>query len=72
MFDFSAAALLAGGAASMALFLAGLAASHGGAVSEVRRGGRQRGEGEGGGASPGPVRRGLPAALHPAASTQPC
>lgn len=36
LFDFSAAALVAGGATSMALFLAGLAASHGGAAPEVR------------------------------------
>lgn len=34
LFDFSAAALAAGGATSLALFLAGLAASHGGAVAE--------------------------------------
>lgn len=36
LFDFSAAALVAGGAASLGLFLAGLAASHGGATPEVR------------------------------------
>ena len=36
LFDFSAAALVAGGLASMGLFLAGLAASHGGGTPEVR------------------------------------
>jgi hypothetical protein len=36
LFDFSASALLAGGITSMVLFLAGLAASHGGATAEVR------------------------------------
>ena len=37
LFDFSAAALVAGGLTSLALFVAGLAASHGGAAPEVRR-----------------------------------
>jgi hypothetical protein len=35
LFDFSASALAAGGVTSLALFLAGLAASHGGATPEV-------------------------------------
>lgn len=34
LFDFSAAALLAGGATSLGLFIAGLVASHGGSVAE--------------------------------------
>lgn len=38
LFDFSAAALVAGGLTSLALFVAGLAASHGGAAPEVRGG----------------------------------
>lgn len=53
LFDFSAAALVAGGLTSAALFAAGLVASHGGAAPEVGPG-VQGVQGGSGGSEGGP------------------